>query len=264
MGGGPGTRTEDGLLAHGGEWQHAERWPPAHVMPETLWLGAQGQLGPNPPVRADHADWTHDPFNPVPSIGGAIASGAPLMQAGPFDQREREGWFAHRQPGRLLADRADVISFETAPLAEAVEVTGQFEALLHIASTAEDTDIILRLLDVHPPSPDWPQGFALSLAHAVLRLSFRLGFDRPRPIVPGEIMPIRIKAFPTSNLFLPGHRIRIEITSSHFPHFDINTGRVPPATRTEDLLPAHNRLHFSPDCPSHIVLPMDRRLSQPI
>ena len=258
MGGGPGTRTQDGLLAHGGEWQFADCWPPSTIRRETLWLGADGRLCADPPVQDGHADWTHDPFDPVPSIGGAIASGAPLMQAGPFDQRERDGWFAHRKPGRLLAERADVVSFETEPLEQPVEVTGQFEALLHISSSAEDTDIILRLLDVYPASPDWPNGFALSLAHAVLRLSFRNGFDRARPIIPGEIMPIRLRGFPTSNLFLPGHRIRVEIASSHFPHFDINTGRLPPANRAEDVVPAHNRLSFSRDHPSHIVLPMSR------
>lgn len=258
MGGGPGTRTAQGRLAHGGQWQHAAHWPPSHVTPTPLWLAADRQLTPAPPTGDDHADWTHDPRHPVPSIGGAIASGAPLMVAGAFDQRERQGWFAHQHPGRPIAERPDVLVFETAPLTAPLEVTGQFEALLHVASSAEDTDLVLRLIDVCPPSADWPQGFALNLAHAVLRLSFRHGFDQPRPIIPGEIMPIHLKGFPTSNLFMPGHRLRIEIASSHFPHFDINTGRVPPATTEDALVPAHNRLHFSAAHPSHILLPMAR------
>lgn len=258
MGGGPGTRTAEGRLAHGGQWQHADTWPPPHTTLTRLYLAPEGQLSPTPPTSAHHADWTHDPRHPVPSIGGAIASGAPLMHAGPWDQRERAGWFAHTHPGRATAARPDVLAFETAPLTEPLEVTGQFEALLHISSSAEDTDLVLRLLDIHPPSEDWPQGFALNLAHAVLRLSFRHGFDQPRPLVTHDIMPIHLKAFPTSNLFLPGHRLRLEIASSHFPHFDINTGRLPPATCDDELVLAHNRLHFSPTHASHILLPMAR------
>jgi putative CocE/NonD family hydrolase len=256
MGGGPGTRTPEGRLAHGGAWQAADSWPPPEVRLQPLWLAADRRLLPEPPQAAGHAVWTHDPCQPVPSIGGAIASGAPLMHAGAYDQREQPGWFAHHHPGQPLAGRADVLIFETPPLTEAVEVTGQFEALLHVASSAEDTDLMLKLVDVHPDSADWPQGFAMNLAHGVLRLSFRHGFEAPRALVPGEIMPIRIKGFPTSNLFLPGHRIRLEIASSNFPHFDINTGCLPPATSAKGLRVAHNRLHFSAEHPSHILLPM--------
>ncbi len=256
MGGGPGTRTAEGRLAHGGSWQHAPNWPPPAARPVRLWLGPDRALSAAPPAEPGHAEWTHDPLDPVPTIGGAIASGAPLMEAGAFDQRERAGWFGHHVPGRALADRADVLVFETEPLARPVDVTGQFEAVLHVASSAEDTDVMIKLVDVYPPSADWPEGFAMNLAHGVLRLRFRDGFAVPNPLAAGEVAAVHVRAFPTSNLFLPGHRIRIEIASSNFPHFDINGGRLAPATDEADLVRAHNRLHFSPDHPSHIVLPM--------
>jgi len=256
MGGGPGTRTAQGRLLHGGGWQHAEAWPPPATRPVRLWLGSEATLGAEPPTCPGFAEWTHLPHDPVPTIGGAMASGAPLMQAGAFDQREHAGWFAHHHPGRALADRADVLVFETQPLQDAVEVTGQFEAHLHVSSSAEDTDIMIKLVDVYPPNPDWPEGFAMNLAHGVLRLRFRHGFDAPLPLTPGEIVPVSVRAFPTSNLFMPGHRIRIEIASSNFPHFDINGGRLAMVEENADLIRATNRLHFSAEHPSHILLPM--------
>ncbi len=256
MGGGTGTRTPEARLAHGGSWRHAATFPPADVQPITLWLGADENLSPTPPEAPRCKEWTHDPHSPVPSIGGAIASGAPLMVPGAYDQTERAGWFAHCNPGKPLASRPDVLIFETPPLENATEVTGQFEAVLHMESSAQDTDVMLKLIDVYPPSPDHPQGFAMNLAHGVLRLSFRNGFDQARPIVPGEIMAVHVQGFPTSNLFMPGHRIRLEIASSNFPHFDINTGSLTPVTHEDQLVAAKNRLHFSAEHPSHIILPM--------
>lgn len=258
MGGGPGTRTPEGRLLHGGVWKSAATWPPPGVRPETLWLGEAGRLSVEPPGRPGSVSWRHDPFDPVPTVGGATASGAPLMQAGAFDQRERADQFAHHRPGRPLADRADVIIFESAPLDEPLEVSGSLEALLHVASSAPDTDITLKLVDVHPPSPDWPEGFAMNLAHGILRLRFRNGFDAPRLLQPGAIEPVRLRCFPTSNLFLRGHRIRLEVASSNFPHFDINSGTGQPAGAQCLPVCVTNRIHWSPDHPSHIVLPVVR------
>jgi len=258
MGGGPGTRTPEGRPLHGGTCKTAAAWPPPSARPEAWWLGDAGSLSKERPVQAGSVSWRRDPSDPVPTIGGATASGAPLMQAGAFDQRERKGEFAHLHPGRPLSTRPDVVVFETTPLEAPLEISGSMEALLHIASSAHDTDIMLKLVDVHPPGPDWPEGFAMNLAHGVLRLRFRKGFDALRLLPPGTVEPVRLRCFPTSNLFLPGHRIRLEVASSNFPHFDINPGTGKSAGARTTPVCATNRLLWSPDRPSHILLPVVR------
>ncbi|MFN3590988.1 MAG: CocE/NonD family hydrolase, partial [Thermaurantiacus sp.] len=254
MGGGSGGRTPDGRLEHGGRWLSGRQWPPAGAVPTPFFLSHDGRLAPRPPASAGSAEWVHDPWNPVPTCGGAMASGAPLMRAGAFDQRERRDMFAHAMPGRAISEREDVLVFETEPLTMPLEVSGPLEAILHVASSAVDTDIAIKLVDVHPPSQHWPQGFAMNLAHGILRLRFREGFDAPRLLVPGDLVRVHVKGFPTSNLFLPGHRLRLEVASSNFPHFDINPGTGAPAGTPSAPVAARNRIVFSEAHPSHILL----------
>jgi len=243
MGGGTGRRTADGRLDHGGAWRDEHHWPPADVVPTTLYLGADGRLSPDRPKR-DIAplEYDFDPANPVPTLGGAIASGAPVMYAGAFDQS-------------ASAARPDVLVFDSAPLDADVELTGTVVAHLHVASSVIDTDFTIKLLDVYPPNDDYPQGFAMNLAHGILRTRFRHSFENPEPMEPGVVHALQIPAFPTSNLFRQGHRIRIEISSSNFPHFDVNPNV---DWRDTDAAPrvARNAVHVDAAYPSHIVLPV--------
>jgi X-Pro dipeptidyl-peptidase C-terminal non-catalytic domain len=145
----------------------------------------------------------------VPTLGGAISSGEPVMRAGAFDQG-------------AFAARADVLAFQTAPLAKALEIAGPVAVRLWIASDAPDTDFTAKLIDIHPPSADFPHGFALNLTEGLLRVRYRDSWERPTPMVPGEVYPITIELFPIANLFCRGHRLRLDISSSNFPHFDVN------------------------------------------
>jgi putative CocE/NonD family hydrolase len=119
-----------------------------------------------------------------------------------------------------------------------------------------DTDITVKLIDVHPPSADYPQGYAMNLTHGLLRLRFRDSFEQPVLMTPHEIYEIEIEAFPTSNLFAAGHRIRLDIASSNFPHFDVNPNTGAPAGEASTPIVAHNVIHLGPDRPSRIVLPI--------
>lgn len=254
MGGGSGRRNVAGRLDHGGRWRAEASWPIARARPTRLYLEAGGGLVPSTP-DSGICCFDADPSNPVPTIGGAIASGAPVMVAGAFDQRETDSVFGARQPGRALADREDVLIFETPPLEQAMEVTGNAVAMLYVSSSAIDTDITVKLVDVYPPSADYPQGFAMNLAHGILRMRFRNSFEQPEPIVPGAVNAVSIPLFPTSNLFAAGHRLRVEIAGSNFPHFDVNPNsdwRVPGAPPQV----AHNRVHLGGPYPSSIVLPV--------
>jgi putative CocE/NonD family hydrolase len=177
------------------------------------------------------------------------------MEAGGFDQRETEALFGATVAGRAFADRDDVLVFQTEPLEQAVEVTGPVTARLSVSSSALDTDLMIKLVDVYPPSPDYPEGYALNLTHGVLRLRFRDSFEAPRPLVPGEVYDVEIQAFPTSNLFAAGHRIRLDVASSNFPHFDVNPGTGAPAGEVTGTVVAINRIHTGPDR-SRLVLPI--------
>jgi putative CocE/NonD family hydrolase len=255
MGGGSGRRKADGRLDHGGAWRQEAQWPPAAMQPQPWHLHADGLLARNAPLSDASLPFDADPADPVPTIGGAVTSGAPVMTAGAYDQRESEMLFGATHPGRDLAERGDVLSFATPPLEQDVELTGQIIARLFISSSAPDTDITIKLIDLYPPSEDYPEGFAMNLAHGILRARFRKSFVNPEPLEPDHVHEIEIKAFPTSNLFARGHRIRIDIAGSNFPHFEINQNR---DWRDPDAAPqvARNRLHLSARYPSSVTLPV--------
>lgn len=256
MGGGSGRRTAEGRLDHGGRWRDEAAWPLPRARDAVLYLHHDGGLrGEAPATGAAPRSYDFDPADPVPTIGGAITSGAPLMFAGGYDQRETEDLFGARHPGRALADRPDVLVFETEPLAHDTEVTGSVVAALHISSSAIDTDFTIKLVDVYPANEDYPEGYALNLAHGILRARFRNSFEHPEPLEPHKVHAITIRAFPTSNLFRAGHRIRIEVSSSNFPHFDVNPNS---DWRDADAAPvvARNSIFVDRDHPSHILLPI--------
>ncbi|MCW6530154.1 CocE/NonD family hydrolase [Sphingomonas sp. MMSM20] len=256
MGGGSGRRTAEGRLDHGGRWRDEAAWPVPRARDAVLYLHHDGGLrGEAPATGVAPLSYDFDPADPVPTIGGAITSGAPLMFAGGYDQRETEDLFGARHPGRALAERPDVLVFETEPLAHDTEVTGSVVAALHISSSAIDTDFTIKLVDVYPPNEDYPQGYALNLAHGILRARFRNSFEHPEPLEPDTVHVITIRAFPTSNLFRAGHRIRIEVSSSNFPHFDVNPNS---DWRDADAAPvvARNSIFVDRDHPSHILLPI--------
>ena len=255
MGGGSGRRTAEGRIDHGGRWRDEADWPPPASEAVAFNLTETGGLT-CAPTSAGVRSWRHDPVEPVPTIGGAIASGAPLMEAGGFDQRETLNLYGATRPGRALADREDVVAFQTEILIEAVEVTGPIMARLWISTSARDCDVTIKLVDVYPPSDDYPQGYALNLTHGVLRLRFRDGFETARPMRPGEVYGVEIKAFPTSNLFAAGHRIRLDVSASNFPHFDVNPGTGAPAGEASEPVVAVCAVHFGPDTPSHVILPI--------
>jgi putative CocE/NonD family hydrolase len=256
MGGGSGRRTADGRLDHGGTWRDELEWPPARTRPTSLFLHHDGSLRETvPEAGVPPLSYDFDPTDPVPTIGGAIASGAPVMFAGGYDQRETASLFGARRPGRALADRLDILAFETAPLDRDIEVTGSVVALLVAGSSTIDTDFTVKLVDVHPANGDYPEGYALNLAYGILRARFRNSFEDPQPMEPGQVYALTIRTFPTSNLFLAGHRVRIEVSSSNFPHFDVNPNS---DWRSPDAPPqvARNSIFIDRDHPSHIVLPV--------
>ena len=178
------------------------------------------------------------------------------MVGGAFDQREAARFFGSTEPGRALAERPDVLVFQTPPLAEDMEVTGPLTLNLWISSDCPDTDFTAKLVDVHPPNADYPDGFAMNLTDGILRVRYRDSWESPTLMTPGTVYAIRIDAFPTSNLFKRGHRIRLDISSSNFPHFDANPNTGDPEGRATGTRIATNRVYLDRSRPSHGVLPL--------
>lgn len=264
MGGGDGRRDGDGRLFHGGEWRSASSWPPAGTAPTRFHLRAGGRLSEEPPGEDEGSTaYAYDPEHPVPTIGGAF-SGA--LKRGAYDQRERlfvslrggseNGFFASEVEGRRTADRPDVLVFETEPLEEELVVVGPVSAVLQVSSDAPDTDFTAKLVDVYPPSADYPDGFDLNITDGILRARYRDSRQAAPPMEPGETYEIEIRLFPTANRFAAGHRIRLEISSSNYPRFDRNPNTGEPLGRHTRMVPAENVIHHSATHPSALILPL--------
>ncbi|MBA7475137.1 Cocaine esterase [subsurface metagenome] len=157
--------------------------------------------------------------------------------AGPRDQSEVE-------------KRNDVLVFTSEALKTELEVTGPVKVILYAASTAKDTDFTAKLLDVHP------DGRPFNLCDGIARACYRDSKSNPSLIQPGRIYHYEIDLWVTSNAFLPGHKIRVEISSSNFPRFDrnLNTGE-PFGTGTE-FIKATQTIYHDKERPSHVLLPV--------
>lgn len=259
MGGGSGRKNVDGRMEHGGHWRDAADWPLPDAVAQKFYCHEAGLLSPTLPKQAAMPlAYEFDPRHPVPSIGGSITSGEPVMRGGAFDQREGPAVFGASLPYLPLAARADILVFETERLEEDVEVIGPISAELHVSSDCLDTDFTIKLIDVYPANEDYPEGFAMNLTDGILRARYREDWENPRPLPPGQPVKITIDAFPTANLFKRGHRIRLDISSSNFPHFDVNPNSFEPEGRGLAARIANNRVHIDRDHPSCLILPVVR------
>jgi putative CocE/NonD family hydrolase len=257
MGGGSGRRNADGRLDHGGRWIRADDWPVPAATPTAFHLHGDGRLAMEAPAAGAAAlSYDYDPRDPVPTIGGPLTSGDPIFEGGAFDQREGERFFGSRRPGMPLAARADVLVFETPPLAQDVAVAGPVIARLFVASNCPDTDFTVKLIDVHPPNADYPRGYAMNLTDGILRCRYRNDWSKPAPLAPGEVVEIVIEPFATANLFKAGHRIRIDVSSSNFPCFDVNPNTGEPEGRALRTRVATNTVFVDAARPSRIILPV--------
>lgn len=257
MGGGSGLKNPSGRLEHGGEWRCADDWPPPAMVERSFYLGSDGTLNETRENVASSAiSYQYDPRNPVPSIGGTITSGEPIMRGGAFNQVEDQQFFGCRPPYLPLSSRPDVLVFETEPLTSECEVTGPVAVELWVSSDCPDTDFTMKLVDVYPPNKDYPCGFAMNVTDGILRARYRDNWEQPALMQKDEIYRLKVVAFPTSNLFARGHRIRLDVSSSNFPHFDVNpnTGEREGLSRCSRV--ALNTIHVGGARPSRLILPV--------
>jgi putative CocE/NonD family hydrolase len=254
MGTGDGSRNSDGRLVHGGYWTEAAAWPLPDAEAVPFYFHADGSLTREPPdTRRSSSTYTFDPTHPVPTLGGNVSS---RVKDGAFDQRERPDFHGSRSPFLPLRARSDVLVFQTEPLEEDVVVVGPIAVVLHASSTAVDTDFTAKLVDVYPPNEDFPGGFDMNIADALVRASYRDDRHTRDLIDPGRIYRLVIRPFATANVFKKGHRIRVDISSSNFPRFDVNPNTGEPLGRHRRTVDADNTVYHQRGNASHILLPL--------
>ena len=228
-------------------WQSSDTWPPAGARPLTYWLASGGNAGTSnedgrlqsEPPRNDAPDrFVYDPMNPVPSYGGNVCCTGNAVQGGAFDQRELE------------ESRSDILVYTTEPLTEGVEISGPVEVTLYVSSDARDTDFTVKLIDVDA------EGRAYNLDETIQRMRYREGYDREVWMEPGEVYEVVLGPLTTSNWFAPGHRIRIEVSSSNFPRFDRNLNTGGRNYDESEGVIANNAVHHSRQYPSRVRLTM--------
>lgn len=252
MGTGDGSRTEDDRLLHGGYWMESDTWPPPNANPTAFYFGGDGSLRTNSPDNAaESTTYTFDPTHPVPTLGGNVSG---RVKDGAFDQREREDFVGSKPPYLPLRSRRDVLVFQTEPLTEDVVVVGPIEVVLYASSSAVDTDFTAKLVDVYPPSEAFPSGFDMNISDALIRASYRDDRHTRDLIEPGEVYRLVVKPFATANVFKKGHRIRIDISSSNFPRFDVNPNTGEALGKHRRLISADNTIYHSEEYPSHVLL----------
>jgi putative CocE/NonD family hydrolase len=259
MGGGSGKRNYDGRLERGGTWRFEKDWPVPGTKFTPYYLGADRTLSTKKPQRgAVSSKFTFNPRDPVPTIGGGISAADPVMVPGAFDQRGRADFHGCRDSLSLNV-RPDVLTFQTEPLAQPVEVSGPVEVHLWASSSAVDTDFTAKLIDVFPPNEDYPDGLAINLTDSILRARYRNGWEKPELMEPGKAYEFVFQLYHTSNLFPKGHRIRVDISSSNWPRFDVNPNTGGPLGREQAYQVAHQTVYHDAQRPSHVILPVQPR-----
>jgi putative CocE/NonD family hydrolase len=239
-GGAPPDRAPVRIFVMGANrWRDEHEWPLQRAVPTRFYLRDGGRLTTQEPDADTSVEFAYDPRDPVPTVGGNTLLPGSGFFLGPRDRRG-------------VQTRADVVIYTTDVLQEDLEVTGPLLATLHVATSALDTDFTVALVDVYP------DGRAIGIADGILRLRYRDGFDQARLAEPGHIYRIEVDLIATSNVFLSGHRVRVEVSSSNFPRFDRNPnngGVVADATEA-DLTIANQRIFHDPVHSSYITLPV--------
>jgi putative CocE/NonD family hydrolase len=228
------------------KWRDEDAWPLERAVTTSYFLrsagkansaSGDGELSTSAPDKEAVDGFVYDPVNPVPTVGGPLCCDPMHLAPGSRDQKDVEA-------------RPDVLVFSTPPLDSDLEVTGPVTLDLFAKSSAVDTDFTAKLVDV------WPNGFAQNLTEGILRASYRESTSEARPIVPGKVYEYKIDLWSTSNVFLKGHQIRMEVSSSNFPRFDRNLNTGKPASTDSTFMKATNTILHDAAHPSALLLPV--------
>jgi hypothetical protein len=228
------------------QWRQESEWPLARVRNTQYFLhsagaanglSGNGSLSIAAPAVEKPDQYIYDPSDPVPTIGGPLCCGALPTGIGPEDQRPAEA-------------RDDVLVYTSPAFERDTEVTGPVSLDLYVSSSAVDTDFTGMLVDV------WPNGFAQNLTSGILRLRYRNSRESPELANPGETYHITLDLWATSNVFLAGHKMRLEVSSSNFPRFDRNLNTGEESASAARMIKATNMIYHDKAHPSVMIVPV--------
>jgi putative CocE/NonD family hydrolase len=229
------------------EWREEDDWPLARAKSTKYYLHSSGAantasgdgvLSTTAPGAEKADQFTYDPADAVPTLGGPLCCGPfPPAGLGPQDQSKAEA-------------RRDVLVFTTPALSRDLEVTGPVSLELYVSTSAVDTDFTGKLVDV------WPNGFAQNLTEGILRLRYRNSQETLELAKPGETYRVVVDLWATSNVFLAGHKVRLEVSSSNFPRFDRNLNTGEEQASGTRMSKAVNMIYHEKAHPSVLVLPV--------
>lgn len=241
-------------------WRSFDTWPPQDATKRNLYFHAGGKLSFEPPQGAGFDEYTHDPAKPVPFSA---------------ETRTTQGHLWMIEDQRFAASRPDVLVYETEALTEDITIAGPIIASVNVSTSGTDADWVVKLIDVLPgDTPDNepnPAGvrmghFQMLLAGEVFRAKYRQSYEKPVPMVPGEVTRLEFDLRDRLHTFKKGHRIMVQVQSSWFPVIDRNPGKFMNIYRASpaDYQKTTQRLHRSPQNPSHLVLSvLNPRAAQP-
>ncbi len=223
-------------------WRDENEWPLARTRYTNFFLHSgghgnslrgDGTLSLTSPGEEPVDRYAYDPQNPVPTRGGSVLG----LRAGVFDQSQIE-------------QRDDVLVYTGEALNSDIELTGPISLRLFAASSTPDTDFTAKLIDVHP------NDYAQNVAEGIVRARFRESLSTPSPIEPGRVYEYSVDLWATSHVFKPGHRIRLEVSSSNFPRYDRNPNTGHDFGADAELRVAHQTILHDSRYPSHLILPV--------
>jgi putative CocE/NonD family hydrolase len=231
------------------KWQQAESFPLPNTEVKNFFLSSAGKANSRngdgalvvlPPAKDNPDAFTYDPMNPVGSYGGNVCCTGNAVQGGSFDQSQMEL-------------RNDILVYTSDALAEGIEITGFIESTLFVSSTGPDTDVTIKLIDVYP------DGKAYNLDETIQRLRYREGYDKEVFMENNKVYKVDLTPMVTSNYFAPGHKIRIEVSSSNFPRFERNMNTGGNNYDESRGIVVENKIHHSKQYPSVIKLPIIKK-----
>ena len=228
------------------EWVYEREYPLARTNYRPFYFASGGNANKDrgdgrltwekPAGSAAPDRFRYDPDDPVPSLGGNNCCGTPTA-AGPQDQRPIEG-------------RQDVLIYTSDVLQEEIEATGPVKVVVYASSDSVDTDFVAKLVDVYP------DGSSYNMAEGIVRARYRESVSKPSPLTPGQVYRFEIDLVGTSIAFQKGHRVRVHVTSSHFPQFDRNPNSGAAFGTTDTVKVAQQTVYHDSERPSHILLPV--------
>ncbi len=232
------------------KWQSSDQWPPKGAESMKFYLSSggkantltgDGMLTATQPAVDAPDSFTYDPMNPVPSYGGNVCCTGNAVTGGAWDQRKME-------------ERPDILVYSSDILKEGFELSGPINVSLYVSSDAKDTDFTVKLIDVDETGKAW------NLDETIQRMRYRDGYDKPLAwMESGKVYKMSFQPMNTSNYFAPGHRIRIEVSSSNFPRFDRNMNTGGKNYDETTGVTAHNAIHHSKEYPAEVTISVIRK-----